>query len=288
MKRLMALVLGAGFVVVSGIGLAQAQDTKKAEAKPAAKSATKPASAPPAQEKVAAPGDAPTVPPVTDPTLKTMDAQAAYGFGMNIGVRLVDQCTQFQLDPKLVARGIADGLTGAKAAMTDEQIQAVMSEFEKQLLARQMEAEKAQAEQMKALGEKSKKDGDAYLAANKAKQGVKSTATGLQYKVLSAGTGSSPKVTDTVTINYKGKLLDGTVFDTTEGKEPMTFPIEQFIDGWKEALVMMKVGDKYEVVIPPGLAYGEQGTPGGPIPPNSVLVFEIELLDIKAPEQPKP
>lgn len=284
MKREMAVVLGAATLL--GIGIVRAQDTKKAAQKPAAK-----ATAPKAEAKTAAPPPAQAkaaLPPVTDPALKDLNAQAAYGFGLSIGSRLVEQCSDFQLDAKVVARGIADGLTGAKPAMTEEQVQAVMSEFEKQLLDRQMKASEAQAAEMKALGEKNQKEGAAYLAANKAKDGVKTTVSGLQLKTLKPGDGAVPKSTDTVTINYKGSLLDGKVFDQTEGREPLTMPIAQFIDGWKEALVLMKVGEKAEVTIPAVLGYGEQGTPDGLIPPNSVLVFEIELLDTKATEEPKP
>lgn len=261
MNRSMALALGTALVL--GFGYARAQDQAKAKA------GSTPAQAP---AKSAQPKT--QVPPVTDPGLKDLNSQASYGFGMNIGTRLKEQCTQFQLDAKVVARGIVDGLTGSKAAMTDDQIAAVMEQFEKQLIERQMAATKA-------LAEKNKTEGEAFLAGNKQKPGVKSTASGLQYRVLKQGNGATPKPTDTVEINYKGSLTDGTVFDSTEGRGSMTNPVAGFIDGWKEALSLMKVGDKFEVVIPPALGYGEQGTPGGPIPPNAVLVFEIELLGIK-------
>jgi FKBP-type peptidyl-prolyl cis-trans isomerase len=256
MNRSMALALG--IALAAGLGYqALAQDPAQTKQTQAPKAAA----APKAQ-----------VPPVSDPGLKDLNAQASYGFGVNIGSRLKEQCGQFQLDPKVVARGIADSLTAGKLAMTDEQIAQVMEQFEAQLIERQTAA-------MKAESDKNKAAGDAFLAANKQKPGVKTTASGLQYRVLKQGTGASPKPTDTVEINYKGTLIDGTVFDSTEGKGPLTNPADQFIDGWKEMLPLMKIGEKVEVVIPSDLAYGPTGN--GPIGPNSVLVFEIELLGIK-------
>lgn len=274
MKRSMVIALSAAALV--GLGYARAQDQSKPATKPAdTKKATPPASKPAA--KGAAPAAAPAAAApaaVNDPQLKDLPSQAAYGFGINFGLRLKPQCSEYELDPKLVARGIVDGLTGAKSAMTDEQIQAVMQEFEKQINAKQLAL-------LKAAAEKAKTEGAAFLAANKQKPGVKSTASGLQYRVLKEGTGAVPKATDTVEINYKGSLIDGSVFDSTDQNGPMTNPVAGFIDGWKEALTLMKVGDKFEVVIPSELGYGVDGTPGGPIPPNAVLVFEIELLGIK-------
>lgn len=212
--------------------------------------------------------------------LTDLNTKASYGFGLNIGRTLKIQAEQFQLDSEFVARGIADGLNDAQPLLSDEQLTQVMEEFEKQLLARQMEAEKAMLEANKEQAASNKAAGDAYMAQNAKKQGVKTLNSGIQYEPLKAGQGASPTLTDTVTINYKGTLLDGTVFDSTEGKSPMTFPVGEFIEGWKQALQLMKVGDKWRVVIPPELAYGESGTPGGPIPPNATLIFEIELLGI--------
>jgi FKBP-type peptidyl-prolyl cis-trans isomerase len=212
--------------------------------------------------------------------LPDLNTKASYGFGLNIGRTLKTQAEQFQLDAKLVAKGIVDGLSDAQPMLTDEQLTQVMEEFEQQLLARQMEAEKAMLEANKEQAAQNKAAGDSYRAENAKKQGVKTTNAGLQYEALKVGQGASPTLTDTVTINYKGTLLDGTVFDSTDGRGPMTFPVGEFIEGWKQALQMMKVGDKWRVVIPPELAYGESGTPGGPIPANATLVFEIELLGI--------
>jgi FKBP-type peptidyl-prolyl cis-trans isomerase len=159
--------------------------------------------------------------------------------------------------------------------MTADQIKETMTAYAKAMQA------KAEAK-AKPVAEKNMKDGAAFLAANKAKKGVKTTESGLQYEVLKAGTGASPKKTDVVRVHYHGTLIDGKVFDSTikDKKEPAEFPVNRVIAGWTEALQLMKVGDKWRLVIPSELAYKERGTPGGPIPPNAVLVFEVELLEI--------
>ena len=146
--------------------------------------------------------------------------------------------------------------------------------------------EKVLIEKNKKEVEKNKKEGDAFLAENKKKEGVKTTATGLQYKVIKEGTGAMPAATDTVTVRYRGSLINGTEFDNSEkhgGPGTVTFPIGGVIPGWTEALKMMKVGSKWQVFIPAKLAYGERGRPG--IPPNSTLIFEVELISIKPAEQ---
>jgi FKBP-type peptidyl-prolyl cis-trans isomerase len=124
--------------------------------------------------------------------------------------------------------------------------------------------------------------GEAFLKENARKDGVKATASGLQYKVLKEGTGKVPKATDMVVVHYKGTLLDGTEFDSSYKRgEPATFPLNRVIPGWTEGVQLMKEGAKYQFTIPSKLAYGEQGTPGGPIPPNATLVFEVELISVK-------
>ena len=154
-----------------------------------------------------------------------------------------------------------------------------MAIFEKEMNAKQAAmAEKADAE-AKVAGAANKKEGDAFLAANKSKPGVKTLASGLQYKVLKEGTGATPKLGDTFKAHYRGTLLNGTEFDSSYNREPLVLPVKRVIPGWQEALQLMKVGSKWQLFVPANLAYGESGQRD--IPPNSVLVFEMELLGIE-------
>jgi len=133
------------------------------------------------------------------------------------------------------------------------------------------------------LAGKNKKDGEEFLAKNKQKEGVKVTASGLQYKIIKQGTGAKPKLNDTVTVNYEGRLLDGTVFDSSYKRgQPATFPLGGIIVGWREALQLMNVGSKYELYIPSNLAYGERGA-GADIGPDATLIFTVELISIGKP-----
>ncbi len=170
-------------------------------------------------------------------------------------------------------QGFRDGYEGKESALTQEQMEAV-------LMAYQKEQEEKFVADMQTKAEENKTKGAAFLAENAKKEGVKQTASGLQYKVLTAGTGKSPKATDVVEVNYEGKLLDGTVFDSSyERGEPIEFPLNQVIAGWTEGLQLMKEGGKYEFYIPSDIAYGEAGNQG--IDPNSTLIFTVELLKVK-------
>lgn len=202
--------------------------------------------------------------------LTTVNQQASYAIGLDFGQRLMRDGAPIEMDA--IMRGIRDGLTGAKQELTDEQIEAAMEKYLAELKAKQ-------AERAKELGEKQKKEGEAFLAANAKKQGVKTTASGLQYKVIKVGGGTPPKRTDVVKVHYHGTFTDGTVFDSSvERKEPAQFGVDQVIAGWTEALQFMRPGDKLQLVIPSNLAYGERGNQR--IPPNAVLVFDVELLEI--------
>ena len=170
----------------------------------------------------------------------------------------------------MLARGIIDALTGAKPALNDTQAMAAMQKFEQGMQAKAKEK-----------GDQAKAAGDGFLAANAKKPGVKVLPSGLQYKVLKTGTGASPKATDTVKVHYHGTLTNGEKFDSSvERGEPAEFPVNRVIPGWTEALQLMKPGDKWQLVIPSDLAYGPQGRPPV-IPPNSVLLFDVELLEVK-------
>jgi len=206
-------------------------------------------------------------PDLTNPKQKT-----SYALGVNIGSSLKAQ--ELDLDARALAAGVADAL-GGKPALTEVEVRDTLTK-----LRQDVEAKSAAEAAKYADGAKNLKDGEAFLAANAKKEGVKTTPSGLQYKVLKSGTGEMPKKTDTVTVHYTGTLIDGTVFDSSVQRgQPATFPVEGVIPGWTEALQMMKVGDKWQLFLPAKLAYGEQ-SPSPKIGPNSALIFEVELLGV--------
>lgn len=208
--------------------------------------------------------------------LKDQMDKVSYSLGLNIGNNLKKQ--SINVNPDLLARGIKDAVSGAKPLMTEAQVEEVLKAFQKEMTSKQ------QAE-MSALGAKNKKEGEAFLAANKTKEGVKTLPSGLQYKVIKQGTGPKPKATDTVKTNYKGSLIDGSVFDSSEAHGgPATFPVNGVIKGWTEALQLMEVGSEWQLFVPTELAYGERGA-GEVIGPNATLVFDVELLSIEPPKQ---
>lgn len=217
-------------------------------------------------------------PAATVPT--TPKQKASYAIGLNIGKGLKKD--EVDVDTEMLARGMKDALEGSKQLITDEEARTSIE-------ALQTEVRKHMQELHDAAVVKNAKDGEAFLAANKAKPGVITLPSGLQYKILQPGTGPKPTPADVVICNYSGKLIDGTEFDSSYKRgQPATFPVGQVIKGWTEALQLMPVGSKWELVIPPALAYGEKGTNGGPIGPNETLVFDVELLSIQPKAEAKP
>jgi FKBP-type peptidyl-prolyl cis-trans isomerase FklB len=211
------------------------------------------------------------------PQLKDQKEKASYSIGHELGSSL--KKGNMDVNADILMKGLRDGLSGAKSVLTDEQIKETMTTFQKEMMEKQKQAEKEK-------GEKNAAEGEKFLAENKKKEGVKTTSSGLQYKVIKEGTGEAPKETDTVVVNYKGTLLDGTEFDSSyKRNEPATFPVNRVIKGWTEALLLMKPGSKYQLWIPSALGYGDRGV-GKDIGPNSTLVFEVELLSVKPPEAP--
>lgn len=195
--------------------------------------------------------------------------------GYSIGVSMGNNLKPFvsDLDFDAFISGLRDQYKGNKLKMSNEEIQASLQKLQQTMASRKM------AEQKK-IADKNAKLGTDFLAANKKKTGVKTTKSGLQYKVIKSGTGATPKTTDTVTTNYRGTLIDGSEFDSSYSRgKPASFPVNGVIKGWTEALQLMKVGDKWELYIPSELAYGVNG-PSPKIGPNATLVFEIELLSI--------
>ena len=204
--------------------------------------------------------------------LKSQKDKISYIIGLDIGNNLKRQGAE--IDPDTLLRGMKDALSGSKPLLSEDEIREVTTAF------RQEMAQK-QAEVTKKLAEKNKSEGEAFLGENKKKEGVKILPSGLQYKVITEGSGRSPKESDTVTVNYKGTFVDGTEFDSSYKRgEPATFPVNGVIKGWTEALPLMKEGAKWQLFIPSSLAYGEAGA-GNAIGPNATLIFEVELISIK-------
>ncbi len=203
--------------------------------------------------------------------LKEKKDRIGYALGADIGQKMKD--LSFEINADLVAEAIKDVMSGKPAKLNPDEVRTVLVELTK-------EAQAKHAELMKIQGAKNKTEGEAYLAANGKKAGVISLPSGLQYTVLKEGTGKTPKTGDTVVVNYKGTLINGTEFDSSvKRKQPGEFKVGSVIAGWNEALTKMKEGSKWLLVIPAKLAYGEKNM--GPIGPNSVLIFEVELIKIK-------
>jgi FKBP-type peptidyl-prolyl cis-trans isomerase FkpA len=210
------------------------------------------------------------------PGLKGEKAQASYMVGMDLAESLEPIKEKIDLD--VVVEAMRTGLTGGEAKLDDEQRKQIRERFSQALQAERQAEREAQAQANKQAGE-------AFLAANAKKEGVQVTDSGLQYQVLEAGNGPKPGADAIVRVHYKGQLLDGTTFDSSYDRgEPATIPLAQVVPGWQEGIALMPVGSKYKLWIPSKLAYGETGTPGGPIGPNATLAFEVELLEIVEPE----
>ena len=244
-----------------GNALAQtsaATQTAPAAKKPTAtKTGTKPAAKPPL-------------------VLKTQKDKLSYAIGMNVARGLQKQSVE--VDPAIVARGLQDTLAGGNTLLTEQEAQTVMTQL-------QADMRKKQEEKMQQAGDANKKEGDAFLAANKAKEGVVTLPSGLQYKILKQGNGPKPTATDSVVCNYKGTLINGTEFDSSYKRgQPATFPVNGVIKGWTEALQLMPTGSKWQLFVPADLAYGARGA-GQDIGPNATLIFEVELLSLQAKGQ---
>jgi FKBP-type peptidyl-prolyl cis-trans isomerase FklB len=203
-------------------------------------------------------------------SLKTEMDKVSYAIGTQLGQNFKKQGVDIKIGPLL--RGLSDAMAGKPPALTEEEMKTVMTNFSKQMTAKRQEQQKAEAAKNIAAGR-------AFLEANKAKEGIKVLPSGMQYKILKEGTGKSPTTEDKVKINYRGTLIDGTEFQSSyKTGKPVEYPVKKFIKGWTEALQLMKVGGKWQLFIPPDLAYGEMGNRG--IPGNSTLIFEVELLEI--------
>ena len=248
--------------------IAQTQTPPQAKTQPAA-------SAKPGQGTAAGPTRKPA--PKSQPlTLKTQKDKTSYAMGMNIGAGLRKQA--IDIDPAIMARGLRDSFSNGKTLLSEEEERTILTQL-------QSDVRKKQQELAQLAGEANKKQGLAFLEANKSKEGVVALPSGLQYKVLQEGTGAKPAATDTVVCNYRGTLLDNTEFDSSYKRgQPATFPVSGVIKGWTEALQLMPVGSKWQLFIPAELAYGDRGA-GGQIGPGSTLIFEVELLSIQSQDK---
>jgi len=262
--------------MLAAVGYAQQTPaTTPAATTPAAPAATTPKAATTAKAPVKKTATA-TKSAAAAPALTTRKDKFSYALGMNIGngykQGLEKQSVEFDAD--LIAQGVKDAMSGAKTRLTEEEAKAVLTEV-------QTEVNKQRQEKMKEAADKNKAEGEAFLAANKSKEGVVTLPSGLQYKILTAGIGPKPAASDQVNCNYRGTLIDGTEFDSSYKRgTPATFGVGQVIKGWTEALQLMPIGSKWQLFIPSSLAYGERGGPGGAIGPNEALIFEVELLSI--------
>jgi FKBP-type peptidyl-prolyl cis-trans isomerase FklB len=263
-------ILAAGML----LGNALAQQTPTATTPPATTPAATqtPASSAPAKAQTPAAKKPATAAKTAAPlTLKTQKEKFSYAVGMKMGQNFKKQSVP--VDVSIYTRGMKDAIAGGKTLMTDEEAQAAIQAVQKDMHAKMQE-------KMKEAADVNKKEGEAFLAANKGKEGIVTLPSGLQYKILKEGTGPKPTPTDSVVCNYSGKLLDGKEFDSSYKRgQPATFPVTGVIKGWTEALQLMPVGSKWQLFIPSDLAYGEQGNRG--IEPGSTLVFEVELMSIE-------
>lgn len=209
----------------------------------------------------------------TDATSLTTDKdKLSYSIGADLGKNFKTQ--GIEINPEALSKGMQDGITGTQLILTEQQMKDVLNKFQKDLMAKR-------TSEFNKKSDENKSKGESFLTGNKTKAGVVVLPSGLQYKIVDAGTGAKPGKTDTVTVEYTGHLIDGTVFDSTEktGK-PATFQVSQVIPGWTEALQLMPAGSTWEIYVPSGLAYGPRSV-GGPIGPNETLIFKIHLISVK-------
>src|SRR6267143_181998 len=271
-----ALLLAAG-MMLAGDGYAQqtpAANTPPATT-PAAPAATTPKAATTSKAPAKKTGTAPKSAAAAVP-LKTRKEKFSYALGMNIGTGYSQGLKKQSVDVdwNLIAQGMKDAAAGSKTRLTQDEAKAVLNEV-------QTEIQKQQQEKAQQAAAANKTEGEAFLVANKSKDGVVTLPSGLQYKILTAGTGPKPSASDSVKCNYRGTLINGTEFDSSYKRgQPATFAVGQVIKAWTEALQLMPVGSKWQLFVPADLAYGEHGA-GAEIGPNATLIFEVELLSIE-------
>jgi FKBP-type peptidyl-prolyl cis-trans isomerase FklB len=274
-------LLVAGTMLMPG-ALAQQTPTTNAQQAPPAKATPAPAAN--AQKAPAAKTGTATKPRTPSTlTLKTQKDKTSYAIGLNVGKGLAGNLKQqsVDVDQTILLSGVKDALAGGKTLLTDDEAKAVLTQLQTEMRVRQQEKMKVEQEKMKAVAEVNNKQGAEFLGANKAKEGVVTLPSGLQYKVLAEGTGPKPTAGDSVTCNYRGTLISGKEFDSSYKRgHPETFPVTGVIKGWTEALQLMPVGSKWQLFVPAELGYGDRGA-GPDIGPGATLIFEVDLLSIQ-------
>jgi FKBP-type peptidyl-prolyl cis-trans isomerase FklB len=270
MQKLLTIpfrLVAAGLMV---LGIASAQQNPATPAQPS-QPASGQAAAP--AKKPATTAKKPPAKTTTVLTLKTQKEKASYALGMKIGGDLRKQGVNAAVDPALAARGFKDALAGSKPLLSEDDERSALTQLQNEV----REKQQANAHEK---GGAARKQGEEFLAANKSKEGVVTLPSGLEYKILKEGNGPKPTAGDTVTCNYRGTLLNGTEFDSSyKHGEPLSFPVGGVIKGWTEALQLMPVGSKWQLFIPPDMAYGDRGA-GSDIGPGETLIFEVELISI--------
>ena len=222
---------------------------------------------------------------ITKADLKTEDDKVSYSIGFSMGSAFKKD--ELKMNLEVFQKGIEDGFTGGKQILNEQEIKQTMTALQQKMMAKKQAEQMKQREERKKQGEANKEKGEKFLEENKAKQGIVTLESGLQYKILKKGTGASPKATDSVKCHYKGTTIDGKEFDSSYKRgQPATLALNRVIKGWTEGLQLMKEGGKWQFFIPSELAYGNRGA-GQNIGPNEVLIFEVELLGIEKPKTKK-
>lgn len=275
----MGCTLGLGMALLPGMpAAAQSTATGATKKAPAAQTTKAPAATTKPATATKAGAAKPAQKPASALTLKDQKDKISYAVGMSMGSNIRKQEIDVNVD--IVTQALRDAAAGGKLLMTEDEMRAAIGQLQNDMRAKQ-------EEKRKQMADNNKKEAEAFLAANKTKAGVVALPSGLQYRIITPGTGPKPTATDTVVCNYKGTLINGTEFDSSYKRgAPATFPVGGVIKGWTEALQLMPVGSKWELVIPADLAYADRGA-GPDIGPGATLVFEVELISIKSKDEPK-